>query len=123
MQSILYRTHRYRPERPEGMMAHTIEMEQSAQAEFGQIEVAQIEVAQIEDPRDHSTETQERLRHLLVSGAPARPDPKRTDVFEIEDHERIFYVHVAKSSGKVTLLAVWNRDTELNTGVQPATLD
>jgi hypothetical protein len=78
-------------------MVHTIEIEQ---------------LAQIEDPRDHSPETQERLRHLLVSGAPARPDPKRTDVFEIEDHERIFYVHMAKTSGKVTLLAVWSRDTE-----------
>jgi hypothetical protein len=85
-------------------MAYTIEMEQAGQ----------IQIAQIEDPRDHSAETQDRLRHLLVSGAPARPDPKRTDVFEIEDHERIFYVHVGKTSGKVTLLAVWNRDTGHN---------
>jgi hypothetical protein len=91
-------------------MTDTIEIEQAAQIELGQIEVAQIE-----DPRDHSPETQERLRHLLASGAPARTDPKRTDVFEIEDHERIFYVHIAKNSGKVTLLAVWSRDTEDNT--------
>jgi hypothetical protein len=91
-------------------MAHTIEIERAAQIELGQVEAAHIE-----DPRGHSPETQERLRRLLARGAPARPDPKRTDVFEIEDHERIFYVHVAKTSGKVTLLAVWNRDTDENT--------
>jgi hypothetical protein len=86
-------------------MAHTIELE----------EAGQIQVAQIEDPRGHSPETQERLRQLLLNGAPARPDPKRTDVFEIEDHQRIFYVHIAKASGKVTLLAVWNRGAEDST--------
>ena len=69
-------------------------------------------VPQIEAPRNHSRETQERLRHLLDSAVPALPDPKRPDFFEIEDHTQVFYVHVAKASGKVTLLAVWNRDAE-----------
>jgi hypothetical protein len=94
-------------------MTDTIEIEQA-----GQIQVAK---TAIEDPRDHSLETQERLRHLLASGAPVRPDPKRTDVFEIEDHERIFYVHVAKTSGKVMLLAVWNRNAEDNPAAYAAT--
>ena len=67
---------------------------------------------QIETPRNHSAETQDRLRKLLDSGAPARPDPKRPDFFEIEDDARVFYVHVAKASGKVTLLAVWDRAAE-----------
>lgn len=67
---------------------------------------------QIEAPRNHSPETQERLRQLLDSGAPARPDPKRPDFFEIEDRTQVFYVHVAKASGKVTLLAVWDREAE-----------
>ena len=40
---------------------------------------------QIDAPRNHSLETQERLRQLLDSGAPTRPDPKRPDFFEIED--------------------------------------
>ena len=71
---------------------------------------------QIEAPRNHSLETQERLRQLLDSGAPARPDPKRADFFEIEDQTQVFYVHV-KASGKVTLLAVWDREA------QPATTD
>jgi hypothetical protein len=67
-------------------------------------------VLQIETPRNHSVEIQERLCQLLDSGAPARPDPKRPDFFEIEDHTRVFYVYVVKASGKVTLLAVWNRE-------------
>ena len=96
-------------------MAPTIEIEQARQVESEQVTAGKIAVAQIEDPRDHAPETQERLRHLLASGAPARPDPKRTDVFEIEDDEHIFYVHAAKASGKVTLLAVWERDAEDST--------
>jgi hypothetical protein len=74
-------------------------------------------VLQIEAPRNHSRETQERLRQLLDSGAPARPDLKRPDFFEIEDQTQVFYVHVSKASSKVTLLAVWNREAE------PATSD
>jgi len=67
---------------------------------------------QIEAPRNHSLETQERLRQLLESGASVRPDPKRSDFFEIEDQSQVFYVHVATASGKVTLLAVWDREVE-----------
>ena len=67
-------------------------------------------VLQIEAPRNHSLETQERVRLLLDSGAPMRPDLKRPDLFEIEDEAQVFYIHVAKPSGKVTLLAVWDRE-------------
>ena len=67
---------------------------------------------QIETPRNHSLETQERLRQLLDSGASPRPDPKRPDFFEIEDYAQVFYVHVAKASSKVLLLAVWSRVPE-----------
>jgi hypothetical protein len=93
-------------------MAHTIEIDRSSQIEF-----VQVEAAEIEDPRGHSPETRERLRCLLAVGAPARLDPKRPDVFEIEDHERIFYVHVGKTGGKVALLAIWNRYPEDNTAI------
>jgi hypothetical protein len=70
------------------------------------------QVLQIEAPRNHSLETQARLRQLLDSGVPARQDPKRPDFFEIEDDTHVFYVHVVKTSGKVTLLAVWSREAE-----------
>ena len=46
-------------------------------------------VLEIEAPRNHSLETQERLRRLLDSGASARPDPKRPDFFEIEDYTQV----------------------------------
>jgi hypothetical protein len=70
------------------------------------------QVLQIEAPRDHSLEVQERLRQLLDGGAPARLDPKRPDFYEIEDDTHVFYVHVVKASGKVTLLAVWDREPQ-----------
>jgi hypothetical protein len=66
----------------------------------------------IEAPRNHSFEMQERLRHLLLSGAPALPDPRRVGFFEIEDQEQVFYIHVVRGTGKVTLLAVWSREEE-----------
>lgn len=65
---------------------------------------------EIEAPRNHSLETQERLRQLLDSGASARPDPKRPDFFEIEGDTQVFYVHTVKATSKVTLLAVWDRE-------------
>jgi len=67
---------------------------------------------EIEAPRNHSVETRERLRRLLDSGAPARPDPNRPDFFEIEGQTQVFYIHAVKASGKVTLLAVWGREVE-----------
>jgi len=69
-------------------------------------------VLQIATPRNHSVETQERLRQLLGSGVVARPDPQRPNFFEIEDETQVFYIHVGKPSGKVTLLAVWDRETK-----------
>jgi hypothetical protein len=69
-------------------------------------------VLEIETPRNHSPETQERLPHLLASGVTGSPDPRRPDFFEIEDKTRVFYIHIAETSGKVTLLAVWNLDAK-----------
>ena len=68
-------------------------------------------VLEIETPRNHSSETLERLRQLLGSCVTARPDPKRPDFFEIEDESQVFYIYVVKASGKVTLLAVWDLET------------
>ena len=78
-------------------MTHTIEPER---------------LVRIDAPRKHSPETQERLRQLLLSGAPARPDPKRAGFFEIEDRDQVFYVFIAQKTGKVTLLAMWSQAAE-----------
>jgi hypothetical protein len=66
----------------------------------------------IEDPRNHSEETRDRLRHLLASGVAPRPDAKHPGLFEIGDRGQVFYVFISRSTGKVTLLAVWDQDVE-----------
>ncbi len=66
----------------------------------------------IEDLRHHGAEAVEKLRHLLASGAPAKPDPRRSDFFELEDGNKVFYIHISPVNGKVLLLATWLKDEE-----------
>lgn len=61
----------------------------------------------IEDLRNHPTETVEKLRQLLSSGAPAKPDPRRKDFYELENGCEVFYIHISPVNGKVLLLATW----------------
>ena len=67
---------------------------------------------EIEDLRNHSAETVEKLRQLLASGAPAKPDPRRANFYEVQNHSQVFYVHISPSNGKVLLLATWFKDSE-----------
>jgi len=55
---------------------------------------------QIEDLRDHPTELVVQLCHLLASGAPAIPDPKHPELYEIRSDTQVFYVHISPVSGK-----------------------
>ena len=64
----------------------------------------------IEDLRNHPLECVERLRKLLRAGAPARPDPRRRDFYEVDDFGRVFYIHITPR-GRVLLLAIWLKDT------------
>jgi hypothetical protein len=64
----------------------------------------------IEDLRGHPPGTVEGLRKLLASGAIRHPDPQRKNFFEVEDEERVYYVNISPSSGKVLLLATWPRE-------------
>ena len=70
----------------------------------------------IEDLRHHPGETVDRLRRLLVAGADASPDPHRQGFYDLEDGDRVFYIHVSPTA-TVLLLAVWSRE-----GVHAATL-
>ncbi len=63
----------------------------------------------IEDLRRHSPELVGELRHLLAAGAPALPDPHRRDFFEVQNHERVFYIHL-RPNRHVWLLAVWSKE-------------
>lgn len=63
----------------------------------------------IEDLWNHPLESVERLRNLLRTGAPARPDPRRRDFYEVDDSGRVFYIHITPR-GRVLLLAIWLKD-------------
>jgi hypothetical protein len=62
---------------------------------------------QIEDLRDHPRELIAELCDLLASGAPAIPDPKHPELYEIRDEAQVFYVHISPVTGKVLLVATW----------------
>ena len=64
---------------------------------------------EIEDLRKHPAETVEKLRELLATGAPARPDPRRAGFYEVENHSQVFYIHISPVNGKVLLLATWTK--------------
>lgn len=65
---------------------------------------------EIEDPRGHSPEELRRLREALASAAPAVPDARRPNLFEVQAGDRVFYIHVSPVSRKIILLATWLPD-------------
>ncbi len=67
----------------------------------------------IEDPRGHSPETVRRLRDALGSGVLAVPDPRRPGFFEIQAGDQVLYIHVSPATQKITLLAAWSPEPEL----------
>lgn len=66
----------------------------------------------IDNLRNYPAEVVNRLRELLASGAPARPDPRRADFFELDNDDQVFYIHISPVTGKVMLLATWLRQPE-----------
>ena len=60
----------------------------------------------INNPRHCPVEAVEELRRLLTQGAPAVADLHRRGFYDVEDGERVFYVHIAPT-GSVWLLATW----------------
>jgi len=69
--------------------------------------------SKIEDPRGHSPETLRRLREAIASGAPATPDARRLGFFEIQSDDQVFYIHVSPATQKITLLATWSHEPEM----------
>jgi len=69
--------------------------------------------SKIEDPRGHSPETLRRLREAIASGAPASPDERRLGFFEVQGEDQVFYIHVSPATQKITLLATWSPEPEL----------
>jgi hypothetical protein len=64
----------------------------------------------IEDPRKHSFETVERLRELLADGSTIRQDPRRQSFYEVHDNASVYYIYASPISGKVYLLATWQKE-------------
>ena len=64
----------------------------------------------IEELKTQTPETVDSLRGLLNSGANFVPDPKRANLYEVEDASNVYYVHISPVSGKVLLLATWAKE-------------
>ena len=61
----------------------------------------------VENPRHYRTEIIEELEELLHSGSSAIADPKRKGFYDLENSERLFFIHISPADGMVALLAVW----------------
>ena len=81
--------------------------------EFMRFELELTAKSTIEDPRGHSPETLRRLREAIASGVPATPDARRQGFFEIQSDDQVFYIHVSPATQKITLLATWSPEPEL----------
>jgi len=64
----------------------------------------------IEDPRKHPFETVQRLRELLADGSNVHQDPRRQSFYEVHDNTSVYYIYASPISGKVYLLATWQKE-------------
>lgn len=81
--------------------------------EFIQFESGFTPGSAIEDPRGHAPEIVDRLRQALACGAPAIPEARRPGFFELHDNDHVFYIHISPVTQRVTLLATWSCEPEL----------
>lgn len=51
----------------------------------------------------------ERLRALLVDAANVHEDPQRRDFYEVHDEVDVYYIYASPATGKVYLLATWQK--------------
>jgi hypothetical protein len=63
----------------------------------------------IDNLRNYPAEAVDQLGKLLVEGASAREDPPRKNFYDAEHADQAFFIHVSPSSGRVMLLATWER--------------
>jgi hypothetical protein len=63
----------------------------------------------IDNLRNYPSEVVDQLGTLLAEGVKARPDPRRKHFYELEHAVHTFFVHVSPLSGRVMLLAKWER--------------
>src|SRR5712672_1765607 len=63
----------------------------------------------VDNLRNYPAENIKELEELLLSGVSAVPDPKRKHFYDIETHERTFFIQISSITGRVALLATWLR--------------
>ena len=61
----------------------------------------------VDNVRNYPAEIIKELEHLLRTGAPAVPDSRRKGFYDLENHGRIFFIHISPITGRVLLLATW----------------
>jgi hypothetical protein len=63
----------------------------------------------VDNLRNYPAEIVNELEELLLWGGSARPDPKRKGFYDLENHERTFFIQISPITGKVVLLATWRK--------------
>ena len=63
----------------------------------------------VDNLRNYPAEIIKGLEALLLSGGSALPDPKRKGFYDLENHERTFFIQISSITGRVSLLAAWLR--------------
>jgi hypothetical protein len=63
----------------------------------------------VENARNYPPEIINELEQLLLAGGSASPDPRRRGFYDLENHKRIFFIHISPITGRVILLATWLR--------------
>ncbi len=63
----------------------------------------------VDNLRNYPAEIIKELEELLLAGGPSLPDPKRKDFYDLEGHERTFFIQISSITGRVVLLATWLR--------------
>jgi hypothetical protein len=63
----------------------------------------------VDNLQNYPAEILKELEDLLLSGGSALPDLKRKGFYDLENHERKFFIHISPVTGRVLLLATWLR--------------
>ena len=63
----------------------------------------------VDNLRSYPVEIVKELEELLLSGGSALPDPRRKGFYDLENHERTFFIQISSVTGRVMLLATWLR--------------
>jgi hypothetical protein len=73
---------------------------------------------EIEDLRNHSQDMITPLRDVLARGVNIIPDPQRPGFYEVKLHGQLYFIYISPTTGKVLLIAGWNREESVQIEVE-----